>query len=142
MQRNKFFYDKSKSSESESDSDHDEYDSQLESSGSELEETWSSDEEDDEEISEWIPYSNEWNLLNMDSDNQPQSKINKKLIDYSEPIHYFSLFLDEDLLEEICRLTELYYKRNTETKQNSSQKKKRKWETPDIPTLKCFLGFY
>ena len=97
-------------------SDHDEYDSQLESSSSELEEIWSSDEEDAEAISEWIPYSAEWDLLNRDSNNQPQSKINKELIEYSEPIHYFLLFLGEGFLEEICRLKELYDKRNTKIK--------------------------
>jgi len=56
IQRNKFFEDKSESSESQIASDQDEYDSQLESSGPKLEEICSSDEEDADTISEWIPY--------------------------------------------------------------------------------------
>ena len=102
MQRNKLFYDKSESSESQSASDHDEYDSQLESSGSELEEIWSSDEEDAEAISEWIPYSDEWNLLNMDSGNQPQSKINKKLIEYSRQFITFYFFRMKTFLKKFA----------------------------------------
>lgn len=65
--------------------------------------------------------------------------INKDLASLKTPIEFFQLFFSDHLLHEVCDMTNKYCQENKNTKKVSKHKKK--WVTPDLPTIKCFFGF-
>jgi len=63
---------------------------------------------------------------------------NINIPDLGPPISYFELIMDDDIFQYICNMTEKHFQlRNP--KRASSHKKK--WETPDINSMKCFSVF-
>ena len=99
----------------------------------------SDDEEINKNMSFWVPYTDNQRLEAIQLPNPPVSGTNKRMSQLTSPIDFFSLFMDDDLLQHICSMTEIYYQKNKSSKQVSSQKKK-KWVAPDLASLKCFLG--
>jgi len=130
-------YDKELSESTESDS------SILES-GSEC-----YDESDDD--SGCDSYESEIDEENIWKTYTRQHKLNVNLPKYSNkpgnnqgidglkaPIEFFQLFFSDHIFQEICKLSDKYYHSKSYKRQYSSHK--RKWKTPDLPTMKNFFG--
>ena len=96
----------------------------------------SSQSEDEDIPFGWNPYTRQHKL---DVDLPSFTEISR--INYSStektPISYFQLFLSDDVFEYICQMTEKYYQEN---KKKKAFTHKKKWETPDVMTMKCYFG--
>ena len=60
----------------------------------------------------------------------------------SEPVEFFNLFLNDDLLEEICTLSDKYYHRHCYGVRRAQRSHKKKWTKPDLVEIRAFLAYY
>lgn len=106
----------------------------------------SDDENDDfdffvEDDLEYIPgheifYNNDFHSSIKDFTGSPSHIVENTPLEGHEPINYFDLFMDENLLDLIVRETNLYQSQNPEP----ARQKMRAWEDLGKDELKKFLG--
>jgi len=64
--------------------------------------------------------------------------VNRNLMDLQNPYEFFGLFFYDEVLYDICELTDKYYQKNKDTHKRRSHHKL--WQKPDLATMKCYFG--
>ena len=98
----------------------------------------SSQSEMEEEEFFWKLTQDNTNLWIIFRNSQINQELTKILLVWKLPLNSFNFFLATIVLHEVCDMTNKYYQENKNTKKVSKHKKK--WVTPDLPTIKCFFG--
>ena len=104
------------------------------SSKSELEEF----EEEKTQNIEWKRYSRQNKVSFTLPTFTEGPSINNDLKCLYSPYEFFELYFHEDVYNDICELTDNYYKNKKINHRRKSHHKK--WEKPDVITMKCYFG--